>query len=168
MARAAAAGRCIGGPGREQRRSIVSDELGKRIDERLAKERARVEAAAAQRRRAEEIAQEVPGQWAGAIKGLYEAITAASRTFAEKGLQHRYFKPQPLRSPKFGNHARILIYHNDTGLFGSISQTVITVGLDGQVTVRHRSFSRAFAVSHIKREDWDVLLADIYEHDLPA
>ena len=146
----------------------MSDELGKRIDERVAKERARAEAAAAQRRRSEEIAQEVPGQWARAIKGLYEAIAAASRTFAEKGLQHHYFKPQPLRQPKLGNHARILIYHKDTGLFGSISRTVITVGLDGRVTVRHRSFSRAFAVSDIKREDWDVLLADIYEHDLPA
>jgi hypothetical protein len=146
----------------------MSDELARRIRERQEKERAAASAAEVKRKRAEEIALALPDQWSKATSDLHAAVTEANNKFATNGEPRRHFRWQPQPQPETGNIARTLIFHNDTGVVGSISQTVVLVSLDGKVTVTHPSFNRTFAMSGLGRQEWDMLLADIYSHDEPT
>jgi hypothetical protein len=62
-----------------------------------------------------------------------------------------------VQQPDRGNHARVLIHHNDMGVPGSFSTTEISVRRSGQIRAIHRTFTATFEVSNIKRKDWEDL-----------
>ena len=143
----------------------VSDELAKRISERQEKERAAKAALEAKQEAADKIARTVPPLWATAYAPLNAALTTANHLFSDKG-ERRHFRCQPQPQPHAGNHACLVIHHREPGNPGDISQTVITVSLNGIVYVSHPAIDRKYEVSKLARKDWDTLLADIYHCDV--
>jgi hypothetical protein len=143
----------------------VSDELARLISGRQTRKSAAAAAAEATRKEAEEIASTVPQQWSKASQDLVAAIQEATSLFADKGEPLRHFKWQPRPQADRGNFARVYICHRDTGMPGDLSQTVVSVGLNGVVYVNHPYFERSYKLSQVAREDWDLLLAEIYDQD---
>jgi hypothetical protein len=143
----------------------MSDESGRRIQEQRAKQQATVAAAEAERQRVEQIAQLLPEQWSKATTQLHAAVTDANNRFTAVGEPRRNFKWQLLPQPEHGNLARAVIYHNDGSTPGGVSETTVVIRLDGNVSVQHPKWPRSFTVAGLGREQWDLLLADIYSTD---
>ena len=138
------------------------------IRELQEEEKARKEAAEAERRAKEHLAQKVTIFWRRSFDDFALAISAANKDFEAAGETNR-FSCDPMPSEEENEHAVLHLRHYYEG--GSpVSETCIECAENGQVhitlTVRNSPVRGTHAVLDLDQEGWEAILNAIYRIDV--